>query len=369
MTGHSLRYSCRVTAAAVPSSIERLTQARGQLLGSSRMVLRSHQRNLERASTDGSRRRLASEIARLEADIERHRTALARLHEGRLPSGASAPAFGVAARAFLAHGDLAPSSRRSYAQTLRRLVAVLGTDRPVDAPTAPEIENAVRREWDRVGPATWNRHLAALRSFLGYCRHRGWRSDNELGGLSRRQEPPPRPSVLDAREIEGISDRTRVALRERCLWRLMYETTCSAQEALGLNVEDLELVACRAWLVGAAGPHAPVQFHQTTASMLARLVGRRSRGPVFLGSRVPNRPRQTRDLCPETGRARLSYRRAEELFKQASRGRTLHDLRRAALADLAAKDLTLPELMARSRLRSPRSLERYRQHGGSPQQV
>jgi len=79
------------------------------------------------------------------------------------------------------------------------------------------------------------------------------------------------------------------------------------------------------------------------------LAGRRA--PVS-GSRAPAEA----DVCPETGRGRLSYPRAEYLFKQAAaahdpheKGWTLHQLRHSALQHLAADGRTAPELQAKSR--------------------
>jgi integrase/recombinase XerD len=74
-------------------------------------------------------------------------------------------------------------------------------------------------------------------------------------------------------------------------------------------------------------------------------------------------PNRTVDRCPETGRARLSYRRAEALFLKASRGRTLHQLRHSALTHLAEQNTSLPLLMAKSRHASLRSLQRYARPG------
>jgi len=96
------------------------------------------------------------------------------------------------------------------------------------------------------------------------------------------------------------------------------------------------------------------------AELLPRLIGSRQRGPLFLADRprVPSRAPASEDLCPETGRARLSYRRAAELFVAATRDRT-HGLRRAALTHLGEDNVSLPLLMAKSRHKNLRSLQRY----------
>lgn len=41
--------------------------------------------------------------------------------------------------------------------------------------------------------------------------------------------------------LERLWGRRDVALRDRTLWRLLYETAARASEALSLNVEDLDL--------------------------------------------------------------------------------------------------------------------------------
>jgi integrase/recombinase XerD len=78
---------------------------------------------------------------------------------------------------------------------------------------------------------------------------------------------------------------------------------------------------------------------------------------------VPARVPATVDRCPETGRAWLSYHRAEALFHKASSGRTLHQLYHSALTHLAEQNTSLPLLMAKSRHASLRSLQRYARPG------
>ena len=81
-------------------------------------------------------------------------------------------------------------------------------------------------------------------------------------------------------------------------------------------------------------------------------------GPLFVGDRKPRShlAPAAADLDPISGKARLSYRRAEEIWKAASGGHTLHQLRHSRLAE-AGEDVTM--IKAKSRHRSLRSLERY----------
>jgi hypothetical protein len=54
---------------------------------------------------------------------------------------------GAAVDAFLARGDLAASSRRSYAQTLNRLAADVGADRALVMLNADVLGGAVQDAW------------------------------------------------------------------------------------------------------------------------------------------------------------------------------------------------------------------------------
>ncbi|EFL29164.1 putative multimer resolution protein [Streptomyces himastatinicus ATCC 53653] len=112
---------------------------------------------------------------------------------------------------------------------------------------------------------------------------------------------------------------------------------------------------------------------------MPRLIARRTRGPLFLTDRNAPAGTPTRDVCPQTGRARLSYRRAEEIFEENTRllanplaspddiedldGWTLHRLRHSALTHDAEDGTSTPMLLARSRHASVRSLERYARPG------
>ncbi|MFI8859024.1 site-specific integrase [Streptomyces prasinus] len=116
-----------------------------------------------------------------------------------------------------------------------------------------------------------------------------------------------------------------------------------------------------------------------TAQLLPRLIARRTRGPLFLTDRKAPAGTPTLDVCPETGRARLSYRRAEEIFEENARllanplaspediedldGWTLHRLRHSALTHDAEDGTSTPMLPTRSRHASVRWLERYARPG------
>ena len=281
------------------------------------------------------------------------------------PARAPAPPLADAVDAFLAQPDLATSSRRSYTQTLGRLQQALGAERPLDRLSARELERAALEAWGQAAPATWNRHVATLRSFSAFCRRHGWQTAALTDGLQRRREPADRTKAIPYPQLDRLWRRDDVAVREKALWRLLYESAARAQEVLSLNVEDLDLENKRARVRSKGGDIEWLHLQSGSARLLPKLIAGRPRGPLFLADRRPAPARMPAavDVCPVTGRGRLSYRRAEELFHGASGGWTLHQLRHSAITHLAEADVGLALLMAKSRHTSLRSLQRYARPG------
>jgi integrase len=271
----------------------------------------------------------------------------------------------AAAAAFLAQPGLAASTRRSYQQTLDRLARELGAAQLLEDLTVEAVTTAAVTAWGHCAPSTWNRQVATVRSFVAYCRRRRWLTSDLAGDLERRPEPADRTKALPLAELERLWKRDDVAVREKALWRFLYETAARASEALSINVEDVDLDNKRVRVRSKGGDLDWLHFQTGSARLLPKLIAGRRRGPLFLADRapIPARAPATVDRCPETGRARLSYRRAEALFLKASGGRTLHQLRHSALTHLAEQNTSLPLLMAKSRHASLRSLQRYARPG------
>lgn len=104
-----------------------------------------------------------------------------------------------------------------------------------------------------------------------------------------------------------------------------------------LNVENLDLPGRRAVVTREGGATDVAHWATGTARLLPKVINGRTMGPVFLAARAPmaTRAPSLADLDPTTLRARLSYRRAPEVFTFASGGATLHQLRHSALTHLA----------------------------------
>ncbi|WP_280183073.1 hypothetical protein [Nocardia cyriacigeorgica] len=110
-----------------------------------------------------------------------------------------------------------------------------------------------------------------------------------------------------------------------------------------------------------------VYWDAGTARLLPRLIRDRTRGPVFVTHRRPGPGKYLadRDVCPDTGLARLSYDQARDLLDAATAidgpgtGWDLHQLRHSGLTHLGESGASLLELTANSRHRKAENLRRY----------
>ena len=73
-------------------------------------------------------------------------------------------------------------------------------------PPAPVgcLERAAQEAWGALAPATWNRHVATLRSFSAFSRRRGWLDDPVADGLARRREPVDRTKAIPYAQLDRL---------------------------------------------------------------------------------------------------------------------------------------------------------------------
>ncbi|HKR67616.1 MAG TPA: site-specific recombinase [Streptosporangiaceae bacterium] len=260
--------------------------------------------------------------------------------------------YAVAVGRYLDSANLTQGSRRIYRISLTSWAwPLVGQPMPVGrnrrgaAPPvvalaeldAPDIRarlaTAVAERAGDTDARTVNRELSALRSAVGWWQDQGWIRGDPTASLrhmsSALQPLPPQP--LTERQLAALW-RSDACLREHALWRLLYDSAAPAIAVLALDASDLDLEGCRARGSAAA---APVTWTTGTSELLGWLLAGRRHGPVFLTERrAPSRAAGS-DICPMTSRARMSYRRAAEIFTahtaaldSAGRGWTLHQLRR-----------------------------------------
>ena len=178
------------------------------------------------------------------------------------------------------------------------------------------------RQWGQGAPATWNRNLDAIRSAQRYWQDQQWMNATDLtAALRRRQRAADRSRALSHAEVERLLTREDISIRERTLWRLLYETAARSAEVLRLDVEDLDLPNRKAKVRRKGGAIDVIVWQTGTARLLPRLLKGHKTGPVFLTDR--------RARCSSCRRA-ISTRRAAGRGCPTGRPRTCSRQRPAA---------------------------------------
>ncbi|WP_246075534.1 site-specific integrase, partial [Nonomuraea terrae] len=178
----------------------------------------------------------------------------------------------------------AATTRTGYARTLARLTTIAGPHHPV-ADLTPDDYATVMAAWDSAAAATWNRHLSALISFTTWAQRQDLLETNPARRLTRRATARQGDRAIPQPRLETLFTNNRHPLRERALWRLLYETSARAEEILSLYIEDLDLEFRRARVTSRGGAIEYVHWATATARLLPRLLTGRIAGPVFLADR------------------------------------------------------------------------------------
>jgi integrase len=257
--------------------------------------------------------------------------------------------YAVAVDRFLAVARLGHASRRIYEISLMTWCwPLVGLRPPVgrfrrgavppvlplalldDAAAGPRLATAVADRAALTDARTVNRELSALRSAVGWWQEQEWISSDPTAGLRHVLRDAAALPPLTGEQLAALW-RSDARLREHAFWRLLYDSGAAATAVLALDAADLDLDGNRA---KAAAASVPIEWSAETSDLLGWLLAGRRHGPVFLTGRRARAHAAASDVCPLTGRARMSYRRAAEIFTAhtaaldpAGRGWTLHQLR------------------------------------------
>ena len=273
------------------------------------------------------------------------------------------PPVGAAVEAFFVHRDLAPNSRRAYRAALEPLVEAVGADQPLAALTPAAVAGVFTDRWGGAAAATWNTRRAAVRAFVSWYEERWPLGADPLASVGPRRQHTDHTRAVPYRDLDELLRRRSVPLREKTLWRMLYETAARASEVLALDVEDLDRPQRRARVVSKGGNTDMVYWATPTARLLARYLAGRGGGPLFLTTGRSRQPSSRRDVYAPTGQARLAYRTAAAAFGRHSGGWTLHQLRHSSLSHLAEGGASAVMLQAKSRHRDLRTLGVYTRPG------
>ncbi|MFC1408310.1 site-specific recombinase [Streptacidiphilus sp. N1-12] len=207
----------------------------------------------------------------------------------------------------------------------------------LDDPALPRrlAEFAAARA-DAVDSDTVQRELSILRKAIRWWRGQGWISADPTQGIEQRPSAPQTAAaqLLSPHQIARLW-QLEAPLRERTLWRLVHEGATPVEALLALNVEDV-------LPSGGERPRRRLHGQPGTVRSLARLIGVRRSGPLFLTAVPGARAVASRDRCPITGWTRLPVRQAEDIFERGTRllanpladGRQLRELRGWTLRQL-----------------------------------
>ncbi|MGJ7906445.1 tyrosine-type recombinase/integrase [Actinopolyspora sp. H202] len=69
----------------------------------------------------------------------------------------------------------------------------------------------------------------------------GWITGDPTRRIRRRPRTPDRTRSIGRAEVENLLIRTHLPIRERTLWRLLYETAARTEEILAVDVDELDL--------------------------------------------------------------------------------------------------------------------------------
>ncbi len=258
---------------------------------------------------------------------------------------------------FLEVSSFARRTRESYAEDLAPLLAAVG-QQPVWALTTDVLQVFLAHQ-DSLAPATYNRRLAALRSFTRWLREQGWEASALLDGIERKPEGKRVARALDAQKVESVLRKIEDP-RDRALFWLIYDGGLRSQEALAIDIEDISWPDRSIRLHGKGDRSREMFFSRAVGTLLDKYLATRGNltsGPLFVTHRKARLPRRA-DLDAD-GYARLSYRQADTLWKRYTPDWDLHQLRHTAISLRAAHDYTEVDLKRFSGHSSLRSLERY----------
>jgi len=253
--------------------------------------------------------------------------------------------YAAAVDRYLGQARLSPASRRVYRISLAAWAWPLvgqrapqgerrrGAVPPVvplalldDRATGARLAAALADRAASTDPRTVNRELSALRSAVGWWLDQQWIHADPTAGLRHLAISAAALPPLTPDQVAGLFQAT-TSLRDHAFWRMLYDTGGPVGDVLRLDVGDLDLARHR------ARPATGLHWREGTTQLLRWLLAGRPDGPVFLTGRRAPAGAARAHTCPVTGRARMSYRRAVEIFTSATvpldpagRGWTLHQL-------------------------------------------
>ena len=242
---------------------------------------------------------------------------------------------------FLASPALSDATRDVYrvdvgefaAWLHRRGLELADVDARVFAEYAAEVgADRPGRKPRKLAPTTVARKLAAVRSFLRAALGPARVPDVAVAGRKPRRLPnPPRPAETDAL-LEGLDGDGPLAVRNRALFELVYSAGLRAQEAVDLELADVDFERELVLVRGKGGKERAVPLGEEAAYRLSLYLdqarpklARGAENRVFVSAR--GRPLDTstlRRVLPNPHRLRHAF--ATHLLEGGADLRTIQEL-------------------------------------------
>ena len=241
---------------------------------------------------------------------------------------------------FLASPALSDSTRRAYGVDLAefgawlraRKASVDDVDARLLADYAAELGAARRgREPSKLAPATIARKLAAVRAFLRFTLGASKVPDARLAPRRPRRLPEaPKQEEIEA-ELERFASGDPLAIRNRALAELVYSAGLRSQEAVDLDLADVEFDQEALHVRGKGGKERVVPLGEEAAYWVALWLRERpklARGAhdaLFISARGRRLDTSTlRKLFPHPHRLRHAF--ATHLLEGGADLRTIQEL-------------------------------------------
>jgi site-specific recombinase XerD len=226
-----------------------------------------------------------------------------------------------AARRFLDGHKKVKGTHDEYSRTLRRVHAIVDPagDRPLSAATGDEYADALSQLWGDKADSTWNARRGTVNAFLKWCA-RGRYTDIALPHwCENRNVKIDRTKVVPASDI-SILWSDQIPLRERALWRCLYESASRATAMLSADIPNIVAKKKRIRVVQKGGDTVWLHLEDHGFDLLNQYLAGRTTGPIWITNRRPWnwRTRPPGDVAPDGRSYRLSYQQARKILNETS---------------------------------------------------
>ncbi len=140
----------------------------------------------------------------------------------------------------LHHANRSVHTLRAYQSDLENFAGVHSES--IQAITADSLRTFFNQH-NHLTPASRSRKQASIASFLKWAQQHDLIHDNPMQRINRVRLEPPTPRAIPRAQVEQVlASIPKTHLRDYLLFRLIFETGLRISEALGVYLEDMDLI-------------------------------------------------------------------------------------------------------------------------------